>query len=59
MPNEDAIALAELDYKSEYKRLVDENRWLREEVNRLHQTIVEMCIWQFTSRVNGRGADNG
>lgn len=35
MPNEDAIALAEPDYKSEYKRLVDENRWLKEEVDRM------------------------
>lgn len=50
MPNENAITLAEPDYKSEYKRLTDENRWLKEEVDRLHQTIVEMCIWQFTSR---------
>ena len=48
--NDMAVAPAEPDYKSEYKRLTDENRWLREEVNRLHQTIVEMCIWQFTSR---------
>lgn len=50
MPNENAITLAEPDYKSEYKQLADENRWLKEEVDRLHQTIVEMCIWQFTSR---------
>lgn len=50
MPNEDAVMLAEPDYKSEYKRLFDENQHLKEECNRLHMTIVEMCIWQFTSR---------
>ena len=56
--NDMAVAQAEPDYKSEHKRLTDENRCLKAEVDRLHMTIVEMCIWQFTSRFNGRCADN-
>ena len=50
MPNEDAIALAEPDYKLEYKRLINENRRLKEEVGSLHMTIIEMCKYIFTSR---------
>ena len=57
--NDMAVAPAEPDYKLEYNRLINENRCLKAEVDRLHMTIVEMCIWQFTSRVNGRCADNG
>lgn len=50
MPNDNTITLGEPNYESKYKQLADENRWLKEEIDRLHQTIVEMCIWQFTSR---------
>ena len=50
MPNEDAVCLAEPNYKAEYKRLSDENRWLKEEVDSLRMTIIEMCKYIFTSR---------
>lgn len=50
MPNEDAVCVAEPNYKSEYKRLSDENRLLKKEVDSLHITIIEMCKYIFTSR---------
>lgn len=50
MPNEDAVMRAEPDYKSEYKRLFDENQHLKEEVGSLQMTIIEMCKYIFTSR---------
>ena len=50
MANEDAVCKAEPNYKSEYYRLTDENRRLKESVAELHMTIIEMCKYIFTSR---------
>lgn len=50
IPNKEAVMLAEPDYKSEYKRLFDENIHLKKEVAELHMTIIEMCKYIFTSR---------
>lgn len=52
MPNNTTISegTESIDYKFEYKRLMDENRDLKTEMWRLRETIVEMCIYVFTSR---------